>query len=117
MNADSAALYLRRAYELMQTVRRARAPPAFPAVAGVRVKADRKTPSYHLRSKGEADILIREQTGPGSDHLAALRDVRSRRSIPESFAGLLALIPLIFPLARPNARLQLVLRTMRRSPI
>jgi uncharacterized protein YbjT (DUF2867 family) len=62
-------------------------------------------PSHYLRSKGEAEQLIRESSssldwtifqpsvmfGPGDSFL--------RR-----FAGLLAAVPLIFPLARPNAR-------------
>jgi uncharacterized protein YbjT (DUF2867 family) len=63
-------------------------------------------PSYYLRSKGEAEKLIREQGavdwtifqpsvmfGPGDSFL-------------NRFAGLLAAIPWAFPLARPNARLQ-----------
>ena len=63
-------------------------------------------PSYYLRSKGEAEKLIREQNavdwtifqpsvmfGPGDSFL-------------NRFAGLLAAIPWAFPLARPNARLQ-----------
>jgi NADH dehydrogenase len=63
-------------------------------------------PSYYLRSKGEAEKLIREQHavdwtifqpsvmfGPGDSFL-------------NRFAGLLAAIPWAFPLARPNARLQ-----------
>jgi uncharacterized protein YbjT (DUF2867 family) len=64
-------------------------------------------PSYYLRSKGEAEKLIRDQNtaldwtifkpsvmfGPGDSFL-------------NRFAALLAAIPFIFPLARPNARLQ-----------
>jgi uncharacterized protein YbjT (DUF2867 family) len=71
------------------------------------LKAAVDAPSYYLRTKGEAEKLIRDQTtaldwtifqpsvmfGPGDSFL-------------NRFAGLLALIPLIFPLARPNARLQ-----------
>jgi NADH dehydrogenase len=67
-------------------------------------------PSYYLRSKGEAEKLIREQQssldwtifkpsvmfGPGDSFL-------------NRFAGLLGSVPLVFPLARPNARLQPVL--------
>ena len=63
-------------------------------------------PSYYLRSKGEAEKLIRDQNvvdwtifqpsvmfGPGDSFL-------------NRFAGLLAAIPGFFPLARPHARLQ-----------
>jgi uncharacterized protein YbjT (DUF2867 family) len=67
-------------------------------------------PSYYLRSKGEAEKLIHEQHsaldwtifkpsvmfGPGDSFL-------------NRFAGLLGAIPLAFPLARPDARLQPVL--------
>jgi NADH dehydrogenase len=67
-------------------------------------------PSYYLRSKGEAEKLIQEQHsaldwtifkpsvmfGPGDSFL-------------NRFAGLLGAIPLAFPLARPDARLQPVL--------
>jgi uncharacterized protein YbjT (DUF2867 family) len=70
------------------------------------LKAALDAPSYYLRTKGEAEKLIRDQTfldwtifkpsvmfGPGDSFL-------------NRFAGLLAMIPLIFPLARPNARMQ-----------
>ena len=70
------------------------------------LKAGPDAPSYYLRSKGEAEKLIRDQSaldwtifqpsvmfGPGDSFL-------------NRFAGLLAAIPLVFPLARPNARLQ-----------
>ena len=71
------------------------------------LKAAPDAPSYYLRSKGEAEQLIREQSaaldwtifkpsvmfGPGDTFL-------------NRFAGLLAAIPCVFPLARPNARLQ-----------
>src|SRR5208337_2094054 len=64
-------------------------------------------PSHYLRSKGEAERLIREQGGsldwtifqpsvmfgPGDSFLSR-------------FARLLASVPLVFPLARPNARFQ-----------
>jgi uncharacterized protein YbjT (DUF2867 family) len=62
-------------------------------------------PSYYLRSKGEAEQLIRESSssldwtifqpsvmfGPGDSFL-------------NRFAGLLGAVPMIFPLAKPNAR-------------
>src|ERR1700734_2863084 len=73
------------------------------------LKAATDAPSYYLRSKGEAEKLIRDQSavdwtifqpsvmfGPGDSFL-------------NRFAGLLAAIPLVFPLAKPNARFQPVL--------
>jgi uncharacterized protein YbjT (DUF2867 family) len=71
------------------------------------LKADVAAPSYYLQTKGEAEKLIGEQTegldwtifkpsvifGPGDSFL-------------NRFAGLLASLPLVFPLARPNARFQ-----------
>src|SRR5580692_3779446 len=71
------------------------------------LKAAPDAPSYYLSSKGAAEKLIREEGanldwtifqpsvmfGPGDTFL-------------NRFAGLLASIPLIFPLARPNARFQ-----------
>src|ERR1700674_3078806 len=71
------------------------------------LKAAVDAPSYYLRSKGEAEQLIRESNtaldwtifqpsvmfGPGDSFL-------------NRFAGLLAAIPWIFPLAKPNARFQ-----------
>ena len=71
------------------------------------LKAAPDAPSYYLRSKGEAEKLIRDQNtvldwtifkpsvmfGPGDSFL-------------NRFAALLAAIPVAFPLARPNARLQ-----------
>jgi uncharacterized protein YbjT (DUF2867 family) len=71
------------------------------------LKAAPDAASYYLRSKGEAEKLIRDQTtaldwtifrpsvmfGPGDSFL-------------NRFAALLSAIPLMFPLARPNARLQ-----------
>jgi uncharacterized protein YbjT (DUF2867 family) len=71
------------------------------------LKAAVDAPSYYLRSKGEAERLIRDANfpldwtifqpsvmfGPGDSFL-------------NRFAGLLAAIPLAFPLAKPNARFQ-----------
>ena len=71
------------------------------------LKASPDAPSYYLRTKGEAEKLIRDQNtaldwtilqpsvmfGPGDSFL-------------NRFAGLLAAIPFAFPLARANARLQ-----------
>jgi NADH dehydrogenase len=74
------------------------------------LKAAVDAPSYYLRSKGDAEQLIREASsaldwtifqpsvmfGPGDSFL-------------NRFAGLLAAIPVAFPLAKPNARFQPVL--------
>jgi NADH dehydrogenase len=74
------------------------------------LKAAVDAPSYYLRSKGDAEHLIRESSsaldwtifqpsvmfGPGDSFL-------------NRFAGLLATIPWVFPLAKPNARFQPVL--------
>jgi uncharacterized protein YbjT (DUF2867 family) len=71
------------------------------------LKASPDAKSYYLRSKGEAEKLIRDQNtsldwtifqpsvmfGPGDSFL-------------NRFSGLLAAIPVAFPLARPNAKLQ-----------
>jgi uncharacterized protein YbjT (DUF2867 family) len=71
------------------------------------LKAAIDGPSYYLRSKGEADQLIRESNlaldwtifqpsvmfGPGDTFL-------------NRFAGLLAAVPVVFPLAKPNTRFQ-----------
>jgi len=71
------------------------------------LKAAVDAPSFYLRTKGEAEKLIREHTG-------ALDWTIFRPSVMfgpgdsflNRFARLLAAMPLIFPLARPNARLQ-----------
>jgi uncharacterized protein YbjT (DUF2867 family) len=74
------------------------------------LKAAVDAPSYYLRSKGDAEQLIREGSaaldwtifqpsvmfGPGDSFL-------------NRFAGLLAVSPWVFPLAKPNARFQPVL--------
>ncbi|HEY2633470.1 MAG TPA: complex I NDUFA9 subunit family protein [Steroidobacteraceae bacterium] len=71
------------------------------------LKAAVDAPSYYLRSKGDAEQLIRESNtaldwtifqpsvmfGPGDSFL-------------NRFAGLLAVSPWVFPLAKPNARFQ-----------
>ena len=74
------------------------------------LKAAPDAPSYYLRTKGDAEKMIRERSGaldwtifqpsvifgPGDSFL-------------NRFAGLLAAIPLAFPLARPGARFAPVL--------
>src|SRR5271170_822155 len=71
------------------------------------LKAALDAPSYYLRSKGAAEKLIRDEGanldwtifqpsvmfGPGDTFL-------------DRFAGLVGSIPLVFPLAKPNARFQ-----------
>src|SRR5258706_6853023 len=71
------------------------------------LKAAVDAPSHYLRSKGDAEQLIRESSaaldwtifqpsvmfGPGDSFL-------------NRFAGLLAISPKVFPLAKPNARFQ-----------
>jgi len=74
------------------------------------LKASVDAPSYYLRSKGEAEKLIREQSG-ALDWTIFQPSVLFGRgdSFLNRFAGLLSTIPLIFPLAKPNARFQPVL--------
>src|ERR1700688_2372636 len=74
------------------------------------LKAAVDAPSHYLRSKGDAEQLIRESStaldwrffqpsvmfGPGDSFL-------------NRFAGLLAAVPWVFPLAKPDARFQPVL--------
>jgi uncharacterized protein YbjT (DUF2867 family) len=74
------------------------------------LKAALDAPSYYLRTKGEAEKLIRDQTTV-LDWTIFQPSVMfgSGDSFLNRFAGLLAIIPLVFPLARPNARLQPVL--------
>lgn len=71
------------------------------------LKAAVDAPSHYLRSKGEAERLIREQ-GPSLDWTILQPSVMfgPGDSFLNRFARLLAAIPVIFPLARPNARFQ-----------
>jgi uncharacterized protein YbjT (DUF2867 family) len=71
------------------------------------LKAAIDAPSYYLRTKGEAEKLIREQTG-GLDWTIFQPSVMfgPGDSFLNRFARLLAAIPLIFPLAKPNTRFQ-----------
>jgi NADH dehydrogenase len=71
------------------------------------LKAATDAPSYYLRSKGEAEKLIREQSG-ALDWTIFQPSVMfgPGDSFLNRFAGLLATIPFVFPLARPNARFQ-----------
>ena len=99
----------RRAHtELTQGVLRAARSAGVPRLLQMSaLKAAPDAPSYYLRSKGDAEQLIRDNAtaldwtifqpsvmfGPGDSFL-------------NRFAGLLAVIPWVLPLARPNARFQ-----------
>ncbi|MGO9994161.1 MAG: complex I NDUFA9 subunit family protein [Steroidobacteraceae bacterium] len=74
------------------------------------LKAAVDAPSYYLRSKGEAEKLIRE-SGASFDWTIFQPSVifGPGDSFLNRFANLLASVPLVFPLARPNARFQPVL--------
>lgn len=74
------------------------------------LKASPDAPSYYLRSKGEAEKLIRE-SGANLDWTIFQPSVifGPGDSFLNRFAGLLGAVPLVFPLARPNARFQPVL--------
>jgi NADH dehydrogenase len=102
----------RRAHtELTQGLLRAARSAGVPRLLQVSaLKAAPDAPSYYLRTKGEAERLIREAGG-------ALDWTIFRPSVMfgpgdtflNRFAGLLSAIPLVFPLAKPNARFQPVL--------
>jgi NADH dehydrogenase len=74
------------------------------------LKAATDAPSYYLRSKGEAEKLIRE-SGAGLDWTIFQPSVifGPGDSFLNRFATLLASLPWVFPLARPEARFQPVL--------
>src|SRR5580693_3263412 len=74
------------------------------------LKAAPDAPSYYLRSKGDAEQLIRE-AGGALDFTIFQPSVMfgPGDSFLNRFAGLLAVVPVIFPLAKPNARFQPVL--------
>ena len=71
------------------------------------LKASPQAPSYYLRTKGEAERLIREHVGaPDWTIFQPSVIFGPGDSFLNRFAALLAAIPLVFPLARPNARFQ-----------
>jgi NADH dehydrogenase len=74
------------------------------------LKAAVDAPSHYLRSKGEAEQLIRESSS-ALDWTIFQPSVMfgPRDSFLNRFAGLLAVIPWVFPLAKPDARFQPVL--------
>jgi NADH dehydrogenase len=71
------------------------------------LKAATDAPSYYLRSKGEAEKLIREHSG-SLDWTIFQPSVMfgPGDSFLNRFAGLLASIPFAFPLAKPDTRFQ-----------
>ncbi len=71
------------------------------------LKAAPDAPSYYLRSKGEAEQLIRD-SGAALDWTIFQPSVMfgPRDSFLIRFAGLLATLPWVLPLAKPNARFQ-----------
>lgn len=70
------------------------------------LKAAVDAPSHYLRTKGEAERLIREQNGLDWTIFQPSVMFGPGDSFLNRFASLLASIPLVFPLAKPNARLQ-----------
>jgi uncharacterized protein YbjT (DUF2867 family) len=71
------------------------------------LRADPAAPSHYLRSKGEAERVIQDECG-ALDWTIFKPSVMfgPGDSFLNRFAGLLAAIPLVFPLAKPNARFQ-----------
>jgi uncharacterized protein YbjT (DUF2867 family) len=73
------------------------------------LRAATNAPSYYLRTKGEAEKLIRQSSGLDWTIFQPSVMFGPGDSFLNRFAQLLAAIPLVFPVARPNARLQPVL--------
>jgi len=99
----------RRAHvELTQAVLQAARSAGVPRLLQVSaLKAAPDAPSYYLRSKGEAEKLIRDQSG-ALDWTILQPSVMfgPGDSFLNRFAGLLASVPGVFPLARAAARFQ-----------
>jgi uncharacterized protein YbjT (DUF2867 family) len=70
------------------------------------LKAATDAPSYYLKTKGEAEKLIRDQALTDWTILQPSVMFGRGDSFLNRFAGLLAVIPFCFPLARANARMQ-----------
>lgn len=70
------------------------------------LKAAVDAPSYYLRSKGEAEQLIRQSSGLDWTIFQPSVIFGPRDSFLNRFARLLAAAPGVFPLARPHARFQ-----------
>ena len=75
-------------------------------MSGLNADADRG-PSHYLRSKGQAERIVRDEGGPDFRWTIFQPSVifGSGDSFINRFASLLRLIPLWLPLARPDARL------------
>ncbi len=97
----------RRAHtELTQTVLRAARSAGVARLLQVSaLKADPNAPSYYLRSKGEAEKLIREQTALDWTILQPSVMFGPGDSFLNRFAGLLAVIPLSIPARAPQGSL------------
>lgn len=63
-------------------------------------------PSHYLRSKGRAERILREESGPDLRHTIFRPSVifGTGDDFINRFAGLLRMLPVALPLARPNAR-------------
>jgi uncharacterized protein YbjT (DUF2867 family) len=98
----------RRAHtELTQNVLQACRSAGVPRLLQVSaLKAAVDAPSYYLRTKGEAEKLIREQSAVDWSIFQPSVMFGSGDSFLNRFAALLSAIPFALPLARPNARLQ-----------
>lgn len=71
------------------------------------LKAALDAPSFYLRSKGEAEAIIRAESGPLDWTIFKASVIFGPGdSFLNRFAALLAALPLVFPLAKPNARFQ-----------
>lgn len=70
------------------------------------LNADVNGPSHYLRSKGEAERVVREEGGPDLAWTVFQPSVifGPDDSFINRFAGLLRMLPLAMPLARPDAR-------------
>jgi len=70
------------------------------------LKASPDAPSYYLKSKGEAEKLIRESSGLDWTIFQPSVMFGPGDSFLNRFAGLLGSVPFVFPLARAEARFQ-----------
>ena len=104
----SGAGFRRAHVELTQAVLQAGRSAGVPRLLQVSaLKAGLDAPSYYLRTKGEAEKLIRDQHG-GLDWTIFQPSVMfgPGDTFLNRFAGLLGAVPGVFPLARPSARFQ-----------
>jgi uncharacterized protein YbjT (DUF2867 family) len=104
----SGAGFRRAHVELTQAVLQAARSAGVPRLLQISaLKAGLDAPSYYLRTKGEAEKLIRDQQG-ALDWTIFQPSVMfgPGDSFLNRFAGLLGAVPGVFPLARPSARFQ-----------